>query len=316
MSATADTRNGFTGQYGRPRPGNGRRKDKGSRVYVVIAALLISIIGFAFAHSSSIQRSHTEYEPHSVIFIDNDVGLRAQATAEGWQGNGSEMSPFVIEGFEIATIGHEKGIYVGNTSCNLVIENCYVYDAISACISLFNVTNATVADNECVNGQNCIEVVSSRLVSITDNNCTMASDGVHISDSEWCLVAGNNCSGNFIGINAQGCSNLSMRFNSARDNTMYGMQVSLTKHFLLANNTFTGGVRGVVETLSEFGSAINSTATNSSDSGFYLSSCHACSVEDSRSLGHGSCGISIEDSTGCRVRGNEASDNGEGVRGL
>ncbi len=316
LPAAADTKNGLTGASRGLRERNGRRRGKGRWAYIVITVILVSSIGFALARSSSMQKSHTNYDPHGVILVDSDSELQAQATAEGWQGDGGELNPFIIRGYEIAAMGYSKGIYVGNTSYHLIIDSCYVHDATLACISLFNVTNATVTNSECVNGQKCIEVASSSLVNIIGNNCTMADEGVYLLDSEWCSAVGNNCSGNIIGMSAQGCGNLSMQLNSAHGNVISGMQVSLTRYFLLANNTCTGGQFGVMELLSEFGSTLNSTATDSSDSGFYLSSCHACSVEDSRSSGHGSCGISIEDSSGCRVRGNEASDNGHGVRGL
>lgn len=309
-----DTRNGLTGAS-RGSKGKGDRPRAKSRwVWAIIVVLIISTVGFAFAVSPSMQKSHTNYDPHAVIIIEGNAELQAQATAEGWQGDGSEIDPIVIQGYEIAAMGHDRGMYVRNTTHHLVIDNCYVHDATYACISLVNVTNITVSSNNLVNGQRGIEVSWSNFVSMVGNNCTMANEGIAIMDSEWCSVVGNNCSGNIVGMSAESCGNISMHLNTARGNVISGIRVVQTSHFVLANNTCVGGQFGVQALLSEFGSILNSTTSESSDTGIYLNSCHACTVEDNRCSRHGSCGICIEDSPGCRVRGNEASGCGHGIR--
>lgn len=285
-------------------------------MWAVITALIVSSISFAYAISPSMQKSHANYDPHSVIVADGETALSAQAAAEGWRGNGTEVDPFVIEGYEILAMGHDEGIRIANTSSHIVIEGCYVRDATLACISLFNVTNVTISRTELVNGERGIQVISSSFVSVVGNNCTMAVEGIWLSGSQWCTVAGNNCSGNIIGLGAQSCGNLSMSLNMAYANMISGIRLMSTEDFMLANNTCSGGQFGVQVMQGERGTVLNSTAVGSSDSGVLLSSCVACSVIGNKCSGHGSFGISLVDSPGCRLMSNDARDNGCGIRAL
>jgi len=313
----ADTKNGLTGPSRGSRAAHERSRHRGRWVWAVMAMLIASSLGLAFVISPSMQRSHTNYDLHNVIAIDDDAQLQSQAIAEGWPGDGSEYDPFVIEGYEIAAMGYYRGIYVGNTTFHLVIESCYVHDATYSCISLFNVTNATVTQAECVKGQKCIEVSSSSLVNIIGNNCTMAfSTGIELFDCEMTLLVDNNCADNLIGVSIQECGNVSLHHNSAHGNIISGVQLTHTVHSFLANNTCTGGQFGI--SMSDCGwVTVNDTdLRDSDDTGLALHSCYDCDAERNRCSGHGSCGISIEDSTGCRLRGNDASDNGHGMRGL
>ena len=63
------------------------------------------------------------------IRINNDVDLAAQAVAMGWPGNGSDANPYIISNLTIDHPINGIGIYVGNTSSHIIIENCSISNA-------------------------------------------------------------------------------------------------------------------------------------------------------------------------------------------
>lgn len=314
--AFSDAGSGLTGSSRGSKGSDGRQKKKRRWVLAVITVLIISSMGFAIALTSLVEDSQPDYNPHGVIIIDGHAQLQARALENGWPGDGSDVNPFIIEGYEIFAIGCDEGICVRNTSYHIVIQGCYVHDAIVACISLFNVTNVTVASTRCANGQICLEVASSALVSIISSNCTLANEGIRLTACDRIAVRGSNCSWNLVGMNAQGCSNLSVQLNSAHGNVISAFQLNAVKHFLFANNTCYGGKYGVSVALSEFGSVRDSTSADCSETGLYLDSCNECCISDNVCRGHDGCGISIQDCVGCCVRGNEVLRNGHGLRGM
>lgn len=293
LPAVADAKNGLVGSTRGSKRDAGRTRTKSRWVWVVITVLIVSSLGFWFAMSPSIQKSPADYVPHGVIRIEGDAQLRAQALVEGWQGAGNETSPYVIERYEIAAMGHDRGISVVNTTCHLIIEDCYVHDATFAGISFHNVTNITIASTGFSNGQKCIEVSSSGFIDIIGTDCTLANEGISLFGCANVTIAGNNCSGNLVGISAEACSNLSMKANSAHSNVITGIQLTAVTQSVLVNNSCVGGQFGIRVSLSEQVSILNSTCRGGS--GF---------------------GISVEDSTGCVVRGNHVSDGYGGVRAI
>jgi parallel beta-helix repeat protein len=60
--------------------------------------------------------------PHDIIVIWGDADLIAQATAEGWNGNGTESDPYVIQWLEISAYG--SCIQIHDVTLYLVIYNC------------------------------------------------------------------------------------------------------------------------------------------------------------------------------------------------
>ena len=67
---------------------------------------------------------------HDPIFIDGDEDFHANATAEGWAGNGSAGNPYIIDGYDIdldGSAGH--CIHIANTLVYFTISNCLLTGA-------------------------------------------------------------------------------------------------------------------------------------------------------------------------------------------
>ncbi len=70
-----------------------------------------------------------EYIPHTPIFIEGDNDLKDQVESNGWNGDGTEENPYVIEGYGIDGEGAGNCIYISNTTSHFVIKDCFIHGA-------------------------------------------------------------------------------------------------------------------------------------------------------------------------------------------
>ncbi|MFW9927725.1 MAG: hypothetical protein ACFFDM_13330, partial [Candidatus Thorarchaeota archaeon] len=124
---------------------------------ILFTGLLVSTfvpLGNPMTSNEVIHRTSTEsvlsYTPHADIFIRGDYDLNATAVGEGWPGDGSSGSPFLIQGYEITN--EETLIYLEDTRYHVKILDCNVTYALYA-IYLENVTNVVI-ENCIINGYN------------------------------------------------------------------------------------------------------------------------------------------------------------------
>ena len=283
-------------------------------MWVFVAVLIASSLGFAFAISPAMQKTQVTYLPHPVIEIHGPEQLDTQASDEGWLGNGTEESPYLITGWEVSALGSTAGIYVGNTSDHFVISNCYVHDASAACILLFNVTNATVIGNVCENSQHGVDVVSSQFVEVVGNNCTMAFDGIRIVSSSKCNLTGNDCTGNLVGLAAHDSDNLTFESNNMSYNVVSGIHLNHTNRSSAVNNTCTWNQYGTYMTGCSL-VYLNSTEWDDNrDGGLWMYHCYDVSAERNRARdSYNGPGLRMEDSGRCTLAANSVERCGEGI---
>ncbi len=105
----------------------------------------------------SIENPVESYISRGPIRIDGDTDLNETAQEEGWDGNGSEDNPYIIDGYEIDAEGRwGAGIFIGNTTDHFIIENCVVKRSTSIStpyhpgggIVYHEVENGTLRDTE------------------------------------------------------------------------------------------------------------------------------------------------------------------------
>lgn len=315
LSTYIDRRQGVTGaskKVARVRADLSRRKGV---VWVLIAFIVASSLGFAFAISPAMQKTQVTYLPHPVIEIHGPEQLDSQATDEGWLGNGTEENPYLITGWEVAALGSDAGIYVGNTTDHFIISNCYVHNASAACILLFNVTNATVIGNICENSQQGIDIVSSENVNVAGNNCTMAFDGIRVVASDTCNLTGNSCTGNLVGLAAHGSANITLESNTLSYNVVSGLHMNLTERSVALNNTCAWNLYGtyMVDCSLVY---LNSTEWDDNrGGGLWMYHCYDVTAERNRARNsHDGPGLRVEGSGRCTLDGNTAEGCGEGIR--
>lgn len=223
--------------------------------------LLISDNGVtptASSRWSSLQKSVDSYNltPHEPISITSDTELAAMAV----KGLGTELDPFVLEGWNITTI-ETHGIVISGTSKHFVIQNCWIlvlYAHISALpeistpygedypttyygIGITNTANdtSTVQNNSCqTQGMGFgIHIWEAASTFITNNVCFNNHIGIYISYSPSSNVTNNTCFQNGIGIAITSSRYCHISHNVCNSNSLYGIKTSFSGFSIVVNNT-------------------------------------------------------------------------------
>ena len=196
-------------------------------ILLFIVPPLISIEP-ATTTNSDLTKIYTEsYEYHDQIWIQSNEEFSIQATAEGWDGDGSEEDPYIITGylFDCET----QPLRIWHTTVHWVfIDNVIdgVGDNVQCGTWLQNVSNGAIVNNEIFNRHTAIaiEVASDFIVSgnhihdcwgsgiefiggmnrtiIEDNTLeNIGFNGIYSTPSRDSVVRNNNISGcNWLGI--------------------------------------------------------------------------------------------------------------------
>ncbi|MGY5852924.1 MAG: right-handed parallel beta-helix repeat-containing protein [Candidatus Thorarchaeota archaeon] len=113
------------------------------------------------------------YTTHGVINIYNDSHFEDVATSESWAGDGSETTPYIIQGYNI-TEDIVPSIYIEDISLYFEIRDCLITSpthVIAGGVRLINVTHAHLEDNIISYKNTGLEIDNSDGVSVV--NCTM-----------------------------------------------------------------------------------------------------------------------------------------------
>ncbi|MFX1568614.1 MAG: right-handed parallel beta-helix repeat-containing protein [Promethearchaeota archaeon] len=119
-------------------------------------------------------------------------------------GNGTYSDPYVIEDLVIDA-NRERGILIGNSTVYFIIENCTVYNAgwnhggwecppgEFGAIALFNVSNARINNNTCLNNTHGIYLDNGFNNTIFGNVININSHGISLSGT-YNIISGNSVS--------------------------------------------------------------------------------------------------------------------------
>ncbi|GAI12702.1 unnamed protein product, partial [marine sediment metagenome] len=116
--------------------------------------------------------------PHDPIYITSDSGL------EVFPGLGTEIDPYVIEGYKITT-WTDYGIYIRDTNKYFTVRNCYV-DAGEYGIYIYNVADGTttIINNTCNNNNiHGIKLEFSGSSTVANNTCNNNGYGIALAFS-------------------------------------------------------------------------------------------------------------------------------------
>jgi parallel beta-helix repeat protein len=135
---------------------------------------------------------------HDPILIDGDADFAATALVEGWSGDGSPEYPYIIDGLDIDLRGgYGICISISNTLVSFIVSNCKLTGATGndgAGICLWNVNNALLNNNTCINNDYGIFLFSSYFNVVNNNNCSdNTRDGITLESSDYNTIADNTC---------------------------------------------------------------------------------------------------------------------------
>ncbi|MFX1513353.1 MAG: nitrous oxide reductase family maturation protein NosD, partial [Promethearchaeota archaeon] len=177
------------------------------------------------------------YTPHANISVNSDAELATVAVS----GLGTEIDPYVLEGWNITTSG-VPAISIKDTTKYFLIRNCWVNTgaAFNAHgIFIHNVTRrtATILNNICGNSRNGIYIKKSGNSTVVNNLCSYNTQyGIYLDQSGNSTIANNTCYRNndsAIFIRQSGYSTI---VNNTCRESSYGIWIWNSKNSTVGNN--------------------------------------------------------------------------------
>ncbi len=235
------------------------------------------------------------YQTHSVIEITNETSLLDNVSKEGWPGDGSEETPFMIDGYSIDAEGGNYSILIQNTVSHIVVSNCSLYNATYPAIynnghglKIFLAQNVTAVSNSLFNNSYGIYVEWAASVSLRDNTIFNNSlEGIRLANSINVTVTGNTINTNYnAGIDAVNMDGL-----------------------FIGSNAISGSMNGLYIQASGNSMIIDNNVTNSGSTGVYLYQSDDLRFIGNSCNGSGRDGVAINIANRGRFENNSLFDN-------
>ena len=215
-------------------------------IFLFLLAMPMSTTGANMAVASIEALSTT---PHLTISVNNDTQLSELIASNGWNGNGTEGNPYVIEGLDIDAQGAPNAIFIGGTTQHLIIRGCFLHNTTYGLGSLpnngncgatiYNARNVTLEQNVCTGSGRGLALYQSANVTISNNTCYGNVHGIGLYYSHDNFLVGNNCTSDATdGIHFEESTGNAIESNRVIMNGRYGIcLVSNCNSNLVANNT-------------------------------------------------------------------------------
>jgi len=213
-----------------------------------IAMVSILIFGLFLNFEVGIE-DVSAYIPHGPIFIDGNSDFANQSVIEGWAGNGSESSPYIIENYSIDA-STDIGIEIRNTDVFFIIRDCWIENGMPAYkgILFHNVTHGSIEDTIFYLNDGGIELISSSNNTISFNDLQFNNlFGIYIhTNSNNNTVFYNIFSHNSDGIHLELSSDNTISNNTIGSSGDYGIYVNLDSlRNTISNNSIFKGDDGM-----------------------------------------------------------------------
>ncbi len=226
------------------------------RYHQLLRDILILFILIGFIHLYEVPRaissqsnvvkgtascSSSDYISHDPIKVSSDTELASIAV----RGNGSQIDPYILEGWSITTSG-VHGIYIHHTTKYFIVQNCWL--EIARVEDFYGIYIRNIADgtallfnNICKNSDIGIKAERATDSIIANNSCFYNNQGLHLDRSGDSLVANNTIRDNFgSGISLQSSENTTLLNNVCHHNIDAGIELYSSESSTIINNTFFG----------------------------------------------------------------------------
>ncbi len=212
------------------------------------------------------------------IHIDNN--WTAAKAAGIVTGTGSSSDPYVIEDLVIDAGGSGSGILIENSNVYFKVENCTLYNSgnesssFEAGITLRNVSNGELVDNNVSNNNAGIGIKFSNSNSISRNDASNNSIGIIIAFSNYTNISENTASYNNFGSGIfLWYSNSSIvSYNTAYNNSRDGITLNESNRNLIIFNTVSQNKESGINLVwdSNYNEITQNAVNNSGEYGIYI----------------------------------------------
>ncbi|MFX1548074.1 MAG: nitrous oxide reductase family maturation protein NosD, partial [Promethearchaeota archaeon] len=245
----------------------------------------------SFLVSKVINPKISYYEPHSPIRIINNSDFETQAAIENWLGNGSELTPYMIQGIAITGPTDQNLIEIWNTTIHFQIRDCYLTQGDTG-IYLRNVTNGHVFNN-----------------TITKN----INRGIFLSDSENSIITNNTVTHNNItGIEIFITNNIKISGNIVSNNQGMGVVLYYSRKSIIQDNIISdNNEEGICLSMPGVRYKVTGNTIINNSRGIYLINTNYNTINGNIIANNRGNGIELYRSSNTRVAGNIVENNSE-----
>ncbi len=285
---------------------------------IIIVLLILTFAIYVSNINVQIIAEENDYRPTSLELTPHDpISITSDSGFEVFLGTGTEVDPYIIEGYNITTTSDE-GISITDTTKYFTVRNCYV-DAFLYGIYIYDVADgtATVANNTCNNNAYFgIRLYASGNSSVANNTCNYNSyGGIRLDSSGSSTVANNMCNNNDdYGIYLWFSRNSTVTNNMcSNNNNWYGIRLENSGSSTVINNTCSNNnYDGIYLYYSGSSTVANNTCNNNNLDGIDLSSSDNSTVTNN-TCNNNDSGISLSGSGSSTVANNTCENNGYGI---
>ncbi|MHA2118753.1 MAG: NosD domain-containing protein, partial [Candidatus Thorarchaeota archaeon] len=218
----------------------------------------------------------SNYTIRGPINITSNEEFAIQKAAEGWEGNGTEGNPYIIQGYNITFNGHN--IHIENVTSHFEIRDCLLISSSSMPrvgeyddgIGIINSTNAAIINNVILGGDDSGVFVGWSKCIVRGNhfyqyNGTFSYRGIIFNNSSGSVINNELSNYEMHGIWVVNSSYVEMTSNSLSRGEV-GIYLLDSNHIILSSNTLTG-YRGIWAATIESCSIMENEILNCSDTG-------------------------------------------------
>ncbi len=256
--------------------------------------------------------------PHGPIVIDSDANFSATALDEGWSGDGSSESPFIIDGYDI-DLGGAAGtcINITNTRVNFTISNCNLSSANvnpGSGVYLNNVSHGKILGNIFLNDYYAIYLYESNHTTIADNTCDSNTWGIHVNYGQSNTLKNNTCTNHWRGLVVYRSSLNLVVNNNCSHNVASGIAITESTLNEVYNNTCNyEDYNGIDVVLSNSNNLENNTCKNNNEYGIYLEDSDSNTITNNTCSANNLAGIDLRDSDSNTIANNTCNNRDYGI---
>lgn len=249
-------------------------------------------------NSSSYPPTPGTYVDHEPIIISGDYELAQQAQQNGWNGDGTDDNPFIIEGLMIVSEGHHCIRIESVTEYHFIVRNCRLVandESWGVCIRVYGCVNGAVENCTMETGYQGADFWQSNDCRLSKCNISGVGCGINLTETErilvdenwvedcwWalmlCMAYDTHVSDNYlrkseVGVNSQFSGRTMLDNNTIVDNlTGFNVENSCMNwtitHCSFLNNTDTGiRLTATTENFTLYNNLIGWNAMNAQDDG-------------------------------------------------